>query len=102
MVLQQKRIDILKPKPPVTHPHLEEFKPFSGFEFIEAKAPVNEAAKVMYLFGLTIFILTIYFCAFQHALRYTCLPAGRSFLLIPQALSAKKDAASIVNALFRV
>jgi hypothetical protein len=63
-VLQQKRIDILKPKLPVTHPHLEEFKPFSGFEFIEAKAPANEGAKVIYLFGLAIFNLTNCFWAF--------------------------------------
>ncbi|MEZ4802508.1 MAG: hypothetical protein R2797_07015 [Gelidibacter sp.] len=55
-MLQQKRIDILKPKLPVTHPHLEEFKPFSGIEFIEAKAPANEGAKVHYFVGLAMII----------------------------------------------
>lgn len=34
---KQKRIDILKPKLPVTHPHPEEFKTQIRFEFQSAK-----------------------------------------------------------------
>lgn len=36
----------------------------SGFKFGEAKAPLNEGAKVHYLFGLTILFITICFWAF--------------------------------------